>query len=470
MRWPLEAVPAADAAARMTRRKWLLLALELTLVVAVLVGTRLLSSLVWNLPDGDVKEYRDYALSFWTTAPYFHQLPVEYPPLAIVPFTFSILPGWWDYHVVFAVWMGLLVLLGYLGFLIYANRRRAIIYIVYLAVGAAAVVLSRFDIVPALMTLVALWLTERRRFGYAYVLIAAGILIKLYPGFLLPVVAIEQWRVATARAIAEGRDTLEGATTWWRGSPRQIAHQLWARPATKRVVQGVSLCLGLTLLGFVCAMILNPAGALSGFSYANLRPLQVESTPASILWFGSLFGIPASPNYSFVSLNYVGALDGVLKPLSALALLAGCLWVYWRQMRGRLTVGQAFVACLCAVLVTNKIFSPQYLIWVLPVVAYVEGFDPLWLAICALTTLDFPIIYQMRHPIWTVTYSWQFMPVLAIRNGLLLWVTIRAVVRARRPDARITLPLPVQEIADEGGTDAGRSSGGEPAFAGQAER
>ena len=107
MRWPLEAVDETDAA-RMTRRKWLLFALELLLVIAVLVGTRVMSNQVWKLPDGDVKEYRDYALSFWTSAPYFHQLPVEYPPLAIIPFTFSVLPGWWDYHVVFAVWMGLL--------------------------------------------------------------------------------------------------------------------------------------------------------------------------------------------------------------------------------------------------------------------------------------------------------------------------------------------------------------------------
>ncbi|HKV85383.1 MAG TPA: glycosyltransferase 87 family protein [Ktedonobacterales bacterium] len=469
MRWPLEAVDETDAA-RMTRRKWLHFALELLLVIAVLVATRVMSNQVWKLPDGDVKEYRDYALSFWTSAPYFHQLPVEYPPLAIIPFTFAVLPGWWDYHVVFAVWMGLLVLLGYLGFLVYANRRRAIIYLVYLAVGSAAVVLSRFDIVPALITLVALWLAERRRFGYAYVLIAAGILTKLYPGFLLPVVAIEHWRVATARAIAEGRDTLKGATTWWRGSPRQIARQFLARPATKRVAQGVALCLGLTVLGFACAMALSPAGALSGFGYASKRPLQVESTPASILWIGSLFGIPAAPNYSFVSLNYVGALDGVLKPLSAVALVGGCLWVYWRQTRGRLTVGQAFLACLCAVLVTNKIFSPQYLIWVLPVVAYIEGFDTLWLVICVLTTLDYPIIYQMRHPIWTVTFSWQFMPVLALRNVLLLWATIRAILRTRASAPRTAQALPAVTAPPVMPSEPEPSRGGEPALAGQAER
>jgi hypothetical protein len=179
--------------------------------------------------------------------------------------------------------------------------------------------------------------------------------------------------------------------------------------------------------------------------------------------------VPAWPDYSFVSLNYVGSLDGVLKQLSALALVGGCLWVYWRQARGRLTAGQAFLACLCAVLVTNKIFSPQYLIWVLPMVAYVEGLDVLWLAICVLTTLDFPIIYQMRHPIWTVPYTPEFMPVLALRNGLLVWATFRVIVRGRRAVTRG--PLPTDQTAAEEALPASSPptrEGAEPALAGQA--
>ena len=118
-----------------------------------------------------------------------------------------------------------------------------------------------------------------------------------------------------------------------------------------------------------------------------------------------------------------------LKPLSAIALVVGCLVVYWRQMRGRLTVGQAVLACLCAVMVTNKIFSPQYIIWVLPIVAAVEGFSLLWVAIGFLTTLDFPIVYGLRAPIWDSPFSWQFMPVIAARNLLLLYATLRAMLR-----------------------------------------
>lgn len=410
--------------------------LEFGIFGLALWGTQLLSIYLWLLPNGDVDEYHQYAIDFWTTYPIFHRLPVEYPPLAIAPFTFTLLPPLPLYHTVFAIWMGLLVLLGYAGVRHYGGHGRAVVYAVYLLLGTAATVLTRFDIVPALVTLVALWAAERRRFGYAYALLAVGILLKLYPAFLVPVVLLAHWRAA----MEHGRESNQGdasdasidvATLPWRRAPIVAFGRLARSYPFRRVARGVLLCGGLVLLGFTGALLLSPTGALSNFLYASQRPLQVESTPATILWLGTLVGIPAGPDYSFTSLNYVGALDGALKPLSALALLGGCLWVYWRQLHGQLSVGRAFAAVLCVVLVTNKLFSPQYLIWVLPVVAYVEGFDLIWVAICFLTWLDFPIIYQWRHPIQTVTFSAAFMPVLALRNGLLLWATLRVIIRAK---------------------------------------
>jgi hypothetical protein len=412
-------------------RRAALYLVEFGLLIAALYVTRLISIYVWGLANGDVTLYHTYALTFWTQG--LRALPTEYPLLSLLPFSLTLLPPLADYFTVFALWMIALVVLGYIGFLIYSTRRRAIIYAVYLIVGAAGTLLARFDLVPALLTLAALWATQRRRFGWAYVLIALGILTKLYPAFLLPIVMIAQWRAATARARIEGRAPEEMLVgRWWWDRPMVVFRRLWAQPATPRLAAGVGLCAGIVALGFWAAFAINPTGALSGFNYASARPLQIESTPATLLWLGTLLGIPAHPDYSFVSLNYVGPLDVVLKPLSMLALLALCLLVYWRQARGRLTVGQAFVACLCAVLATNKIFSPQYLIWLLPVVAAVEGFDILWLAICILTTLDYPIIYRMRHPVLTVPYTPEFMPVLAVRNLLLLYVMVRAIIGPRR--------------------------------------
>jgi hypothetical protein len=199
------------------------------------------------------------------------------------------------------------------------------------------------------------------------------------------------------------------------------------RPAVRQVARGLGLCAGLVALVFAAAALLSPAGALSGFGYASARPLQIESTPASLLWLGTFVGLPAHATYTFHSLNLVGPLDHVLEPLSALGLALGCLLVYWQLWRGRLNLGRAFVACLCVVLVANKIFSPQYLIWILPLVAYVEGFDAVWLAIGLLTTFVYPFLYFAHNGILQVAPDPRFLPALALRNALLLVVTVRAV-------------------------------------------
>lgn len=470
---------AAKSSPAGSRGRWLAArAFELGVLTAALWLTQPLAAL-WRLPNGDVDEYYQYALTFWTQRPLLHALPAEYPPLAVLPFSLTLLPPADDYHRTFAFWMAALVVLGYLGFLRFANRRRAIFYVGYLLLAAAATLLSRFDIVPALVALAALWAAERRRFGLAYVLVAAGTLLKLYPIVLLPIVAIEQWRFFTggsssARQDAEGEAGLAATAGDGRNgrhppaaadprepvpqsasAPNPVSTASTARrpfslslpfsrssvtsvsslirsPAYRPTLHGVTLCLALIAAGFAGALALNTQGTLSTFLYAGQRPLQVESTPASLLWLGTLAGIPAFPDYSYVSLNYTGLLDGLLRPLSALALVGGCVLVYWRQARGRLSIGRAVVACLAIVLVTNKIFSPQYLIWLLPVVAYVEGFDPLWVAICFLTWLDFPIIYQQRHPIITVPYNPDFMPEVALRNALLLWAAVRAIIAPER--------------------------------------
>ena len=252
-------------------------------------------------------------------------------------------------------------------------------------------------------------------------------LLKLYPVFLAPLVVIEQWRTLAAR---HGEAGMWPAPRDWRG---WLDRSRWARVAraraTRGAAKGATLFAGVVALGFGVALLLNPSGALSEFQYAGARPLQIESTPAALLWLATFVGIPAHPDFSFVSLNYVGPLDVVLKPLSSLALVAGCVWVYARLARGRLPLAQAFLALLGVVTVTNKIFSPQYMIWLAPFVAEVYGFDLLWLLICGLTTLIFPYLYALGNPIWLVPYVRAFLPAVTIRDGLMLVATLRAVLR-----------------------------------------
>lgn len=424
--------PSVRLVARHTLRIVLSVA-ELSALAMALVGMNILYTKIFRLANGDVALYHTYALNFWTQYPLFHSFPVEYPPLSIIPFSLTLAPPLKDFLTVFNLWMIAIILLGYEGMRRFAGRRRALIYLLYLVLGTMATMLDRFDIVPALVTLAALWAAQRRRFADAYILLALGVLLKLYPFFLIPLVAIEQWRALGApnlwRLIAAPTATTGVGAASLPRRLRAAGAQLWRAAPARRVAQGMALGLGVVALGYVFALMLNPGGALTGFGYAGDRPLQVESTPATLLWLGAIVGVPAHAEFSFSSLNYVGPLDVALKPLSALALVAGCLWTYWRQAWGRLTIGQAFIACLCAVIVTNKIFSPQYLIWIVPFVAAVEGFDLVWVIICALTTTIYPYLYGVRNPISTVTFGWDFMPAVALRNLLLLFVTIRALTR-----------------------------------------
>lgn len=418
-------------------RFWLARVIEFALVAAAVGGVRALMVATTRLPNGDVTEYHTYALAFWTHMPLFTSLPVEYPPLAILPFSLTLVPPLKDFQSIFTWWMGAATLVGYLGFRRVSGWRRALAYLVYLLIGAAGTLVARFDIFPALATVGALWAAQRRHFATAYLLLAAGVLLKLYPAFLAPLVVIEQWRALVVRfGEADGPGAWPGGAGWRGWLSRARWAWLARTRATRHTAEGAALFAGVVALGFFLAYSLDPSGALTEFQYAGARPLQIESTPAALLWIGSILGIPAHADFSFVSLNYVGPLDVVLKPLSTLSLVAGCLWVYLRLARGRLGLAQSFLALLCVVTITNKIFSPQYMIWVTPFVAEVYGFDLLWLLICALTTLIFPYLYAMGNPIWTVPDIPAFMPAVTARDGLMLWATLRAILHPAHAAAR----------------------------------
>ena len=396
----------------------------------------------WPLPNGDVKLYHQYAVAFWETQPRLTRLPMEYPPLSVLPFGLTLLPDLpAHYDVVFAYWVGAFVVLGFLAFRRFAPWG-AWAYVVYLLIGAVGTLLGRYDLFPAMLTLAALWAVERRRFVTAYVLLAACILLKLYPVVLVPVVVIAQWQAVRTSARTHPAADVAGTTSAGAGAnhsppPRDLGAR---RPrfsiatlpsrlvAVEHIAAGLAICGALVSLAFYMAQRASPQSAFSAISYARARPLQVESLPASVLWLGTAFGIPAHAVFSFQSYNYVGPLDGVVVPLSSVAMILGCLWIYWRQSRGLLRVGEAMLAILCMLLVTDKVFSPQYLIWVIPLVAAIEGFSTLWLAICALTALDYPILYYAFSATMH-SYDTRLMAVLALRNGLLVYATLRAVLR-----------------------------------------
>jgi Glycosyltransferase family 87 len=384
------------------------------ILLAAIITSWFALTQVANFNASDVLEYEQYARAFWFGNPPFRALPFEYPPLALAPFTLTLFPAGAGPFVAFGLWMVGVAILVYLTLAWGWSRRAAVSFGVYLLVGAVSVALSRYDLVPVAFTVAAWLAAERKRFTLAYALLAVGVLLKLYPLFLFPVLVIAHWRSLQS---PEDGDSKVPSMSGWRA--------LW------RVALSLAGPVAVMLLGFEIVALRDPQGALSAITFAQSRLIEVESIPATLLWAGTALGFPAYRVFSY-AYNYSGALDAPLGLGSSITLVLGLLWVYWRMARGALKLPQAILAALCVVLVASKVLSAQYLLWILPFVAVVYELDLLWLAICVLTTLEYPILAANLAPTWGETYDPLFLDVLALRNALLVIATIRVIVQSSK--------------------------------------
>lgn len=366
------------------------------LLVAGLVVALLSLYVPGDWRSADVGLYHVYALRFWGNLVH-PMLPTEYPPLSVFVFSLTLAgPGAW-FADVFAFWMGVIALLGYVAFRRWGTARQAAAYGIYVLAAGVATLLFRYDLVPALLTVGALWLIQRRHFGPVYPALAAATLLKLYPIVLLPVVAIAHWRARGERA---------------------------------PLLAGVTGCIAIVVAGFVAAALVDPAHGLGALTYDLQRPTEVESVPATLLWLGSLAGVPTHPIVSFGSANLTSDLSTAVNAAADVILGLGLLWVYWRMLRGHLTPNQAALATVLLLLCTSKVLSAQYLLWVAPLLAATVGFQLRWLFVCLLTALIFPTLFEVGIDITTghVAYSGWVLAGVGVRNALLVICTARFLI------------------------------------------
>ena len=125
--------------------------------------------------------------------------------------------------------------------------------------------------------------------------------------------------------------------------------------------------------------------------------------------------------------------------LSLLALLA----LGWRAGRDeRVTTLALTMTCVISVLIlSSPVLSPQYLIWLIPALVLVDDarLRLLGAVTLVLTQLEFPFLFDgifSDHTLFALTTR----VVILVRNMLLVWLTVRAVMLlaqrarvARRP-------------------------------------
>jgi hypothetical protein len=342
--------------------------------VAALVGLGLLSTL-WMVPT-DVAEYAHYA--YQAVLHPGIAWPREYPPLALLLFLLPrLLPL--GYQLGFALLSGAM-----LGLLVWVSRHRAgeawswrLLY--YLLMGAVPLVTGRYDLFPsALLALAALDLRDER-VGRAWLWSTVGAALKLFPLVIWPVLLIAEWRNA-------------GRIQWWR--PAASAAGLAALLTAPRA-WGVTR---LSWLGFLSARPPN-VGSVAGGLTALIDPrflLQVH--------FGSL-DVIAPPMYT------VGALVMILGALT----MAG---IYWAQWQGRLDPLAALLLALSVLILGSKVFSVQYLIWLVPLWAWYPVSRG-WSLAALFNTFGYPLMYSLWAGSPSLLGGW-LVASLAMRNLLLL--------------------------------------------------
>ena len=230
------------------------------------------------------------------------------------------------------------------------------------------VVLSRFDLWPAALTAAALCALVTGRFRLGHVALGVAVAAKLYPVVLAPLSVVYVWK-------REGR---------------------------REALVCAGLMLAVVAVVFAPFVAVAPGGVWDSLSNQASRPLQIESLGAGVLLVAHhVFGTGVTMETSHGSQNLAGTAPDVLAVLQTLLQAAALLatWILFARgpaTRERLLYASA--AALVAFIALGKVLSPQFLIWLIPVIPLVAGrrgliASALLAAALVVTQLWFPYRY-----------------------------------------------------------------------------
>ena len=237
--------------------------------------------------------------------------------------------------------------------------------------------LNTYDAWPALLTVLALWLLLRGWELPAFAVLGLAISAKVYPLVLVPIAA---WLV-------------------------------WRRAGTRRT----ALALGVLVLVAAAVVapfaVYAPHGVYESFHSQAARGLQVESLGAALLLTLDRLGLYHAhvvETTGVAGRNLTGgtadAVAAVLLVLEGLAVAT--VWVLYARLgdlRARLPL--AFAAAVAGFLAFTKVFSPQYLVWLLPLVVAGGGAVAVALMAVALVLAQvwffhYGALFRLEWPVW----------------------------------------------------------------------
>jgi uncharacterized membrane protein len=358
-----------------------------------IVDTPVYESYGQAMDEGQVP-YRDFAL--------------EYPPGALPVFLAPALADS-DFRVVFEWLMalcgcGLVVAVALAGQRVgYGFGTLAFVALSPLAIGS--VILTRFDLWPAMLASFALAALVHDRLRLGHGLLGASIAAKLYPAVLLPLTVAYVWR----------------------------------RRGRREGIVCAALAVGVPIAAYLPFAVVAPEGVVRSLGRQLSRPLQVESLGSAVLLAArDLFGTGVEIGSSHGSQNLVGTSADVFAVALSVAQIAVLAWLWLRFARSRETPSPAMLAVHAAAAITafvalGKVLSPQFLIWLVPVVVLARRWsaNAMLAAALVLTQIWFPFRYWDLVRELDPRVSW-----LVLARDLVLLALLATLARAIRGPAR----------------------------------
>jgi hypothetical protein len=346
------------------------------------------------VPDGglfraarfrDVHIYQGYAESFLHGALPYRDVFVEYPPGAFAVFMPPTAFGASHYN---AAFKSLMALCGAVTILLVAlvlvelrvSRRRLLCAVGLLAFAPLAlgpISLNTYDAWPALLSVLALLLLLRGHDLLGGGALGLAVTAKVYPLVLVPLAGIYVWR---------------------RAGPR-------------RVVAAFGVLLAVAAVVVVPFAAYDLHGVASSFRSQAERGLQIESLGASLLLAADRLGLydarvvqttgVAGRNLGGSFPHAVAVVTVVLEGLAVLAVWF--LYARSRDVRARLPL--AFAAGVAGFLALTKVFSPQYLVWLVPLVVAAGGWATISLTAASLVLAQvwffhYHALFRLAWPTW----------------------------------------------------------------------
>lgn len=328
----------------------------------------------------------------------------EYPPLSLPTFILPSLVAGRHHKAEYTVWfdreMAICAVLVLLGVALITTRPAALGLVAVAPVLLGPVVLSRFDYWPTALAVLALAAYLRHRLTTSAILLGAAIGAKLWPAAIGPILFLHLWRTRGPRVAA----VFAGGVV------------------------------AVTAAVFLPFAIIAPEGIRYSLHRQFGRPIQIESLGGAVLiWIHRFFHTTINVKSSFGSQNIDGFGYHAMTTATTVLMLVALAVVWWTARN--VVVGCA--AAVAAFLAFGKVFSPQFMIWLVAFVPLVPGtaIAVLFVGALLLTQAWFP-----RH-YWDLTNSLALRESgeVMLRDLVVVALLVLLTLRARRPDPA---PLP----------------------------